>query len=182
MRRIALQPHPASRPRPAFTIVDAMMTVAVLAMLAVLVLPTMGDEQRSRVSAAARILTSDLEYARALSIASPRDPVVFRIDPADNKYWIARVADPDVPINRPDTNEPYEVTLGLGRARAAAGIRIAPVASSDESIEFDAFGGIAGIGASPTLQLFVESTTRHLDIVVSRATGAIAHEDHLQVD
>src|SRR5687768_8139513 len=103
----------------AFTLVEMLVTVAVLALVAASVAPMFSDDRNLRVVAAARILSSDIEFAQVLTISKPEEPVVVRFDPANNTYWLAYAYDTETPMPRPDGGEPYLVELGTGRARSA---------------------------------------------------------------
>src|SRR5262245_48745623 len=93
--------HAASRRR-GFTLIDLMVTIAVLAVAAAVIIPGVSNNDRLRLMAAANVMTSDIELAQVMTISFPNDPIVVRFDPDNATYWLARPADPDTPISRED--------------------------------------------------------------------------------
>src|SRR5688572_2454757 len=105
--------------RAAFTLIEVLVALTLVAALAAIVAPMFSDDSRLRVMAASSIISSDIELAQVMTISHPDNPVVVCFDPGNASYWLAYAADPDTPLSREDTGEPYQVTLGLDRARSA---------------------------------------------------------------
>lgn len=131
-----------SRPgaRAGFTLINMLITVAVMAIVAAAVMPSLARGNQMNVSGAAYLLASDLEYAQSISLAQPDDPAVLRFDVGAGVYWIARASDPDTPIFRSNGRDPYRVTLGEGEAVQARDVAITLANSPDDTIGFDGFG------------------------------------------
>jgi Tfp pilus assembly protein FimT len=163
--------RPARRAARAFTLMDLLMTMAIMVIASALVLPQISDERPLRLEAAARLLTSDLELAQVLTLSSPAAPVVVRFDPAAGRYWLARAADPDTPIPRGGTGEPCEVRLGHGRAAAAAGITLSTTDIAENTLEFNEHGGIAEVGSAPIVRL--STPGRAIELRIAPATGTV---------
>ena len=80
----------ASTSRCGFTLIDLMVTIAVLAVAAAVIVPGVSNNDRLRLMAAANVMTSDLELAQVMTISFPNDPIVVRFDP-DNRARIVGV-------------------------------------------------------------------------------------------
>lgn len=101
--------------RTAFTYVEFMMVAVVAAILLVVALP----DDEGAAGEQGRILTdrfeADVAYAQSLAIAQPGDPVVIKVDPVANRYWLAKASSPSVAIARPSPPYgPYIVQCGFG--------------------------------------------------------------------
>ena len=75
--------------RGGFTLVEILMVVTVVAVLAVMVAPSLQDDDRLRLLAASAVLTSDLEVAQVVNITDTDRSIVVCFDPDRNRYWLA---------------------------------------------------------------------------------------------
>lgn len=153
-----------------FTLIDLMMTIAVIAILAVALMPAMSPEAPLRLVAAGTMLSSDIEYAQSATLAAPSDPTVVRFDPDANRYYLALASTPDVPITRPSGGEPYDVILGEGIAADLAGVSIAITDATDDTVIFDAFGRL---GQLDDVTITLTNGAGDLTIVVRATTGSV---------
>lgn len=112
------------RSRLAMTLIEVMIVVALLAIIALMALPTSGSNDSTRLRAAARLLVADIEYARIASLGDSADPCALVLDVDHRGYTLARTGDPDSPMTDPATNLPYAVRFGEGRAQALQGVHI----------------------------------------------------------
>ncbi len=95
-----------NRPNAGFTLVELLMVVALVGVLAALVLPRAEPSLNDQLRATARILATDLAYARSLAVTNnSRYRVVF--DVKDNRYLIEHSGSnpsldllPDSPFSR----------------------------------------------------------------------------------
>lgn len=126
--------------RRAFTLINMLITVAVMAIVAAAIMPSLASGNQISVAGAAYILASDLEYTQSISLAEPDDPAVLRFDLDAGAYWIARADEPDTPILRINGRDPYRVVLGEGDALHAQGVAITLAGAPDDTIAFDGFG------------------------------------------
>lgn len=133
--------------------IELMMVLAILALATMLALPSWGSDASLRADAAARLLRSDIEYAQVHSIANPDAPVGVVLAPDGSGYWLARSGSPQTPIVREDTDEPYRVTFGEGRATFTAGVSAHVEQLQDGMLLFDALGGLANPAADPAYLL-----------------------------
>ena len=100
-----------------FTLIDLMMTLTIIAVMATVLIPRMGDGGRVRLIAGSRVLSSDIEMAQIMTISNPTAPIVVKFEPSSSTYWLAPADDPDNPILRPGATQLYRVTFGAGRRR-----------------------------------------------------------------
>lgn len=154
-----------------FTLIDLMMTITIIIVAGALVLPNLSDDKRLRLMAAASILTSDIELAQVMTISHPAEAVVVQFDPDNDQYWLAYADAPDTPIPRSDNGRPYLIVFGQDRARSAVGVSLSLTEVSNNTLAFDAQGGIADISAQPVIRLSLG--TRFIDLQIASTTGTI---------
>ncbi len=157
--------------RRGFTLVELMMTITIIIVAGALVMPKLSDNKQLRLVAAASILTSDIELAQVMTISHPADAVVVRFDPANDQYWLAYADVPDTPIPRSDNGRPYLIVFGQDRARSAVGVSVSLTEVSNNTLAFDAQGGVADIPAQPVIRLSLG--TRFIDLQIASTTGTI---------
>ncbi|MHC4448293.1 MAG: pilus assembly FimT family protein [Planctomycetota bacterium] len=158
--------------RRGFLYVDMLVALTIMVLLATIVLPSFADDSHIRVVAAAEIVTSDIELAQVMSIASPEDPVVVVFN--SNGYILAYASDTATPIDRPaDANgfggEPYSIEFGEGRARQAADVAV----TVDTAPEMIAFNGLGTLDTPMPVTVRLTFGTRWIDLEVSPTTGSI---------
>ena len=154
-----------------FTLIDLMMTITIIIVAGALVLPKLSDNTQLRLMAAASILTSDIELAQVMTISHPADAVVVRFDPDNDQYWLAYADVPDTPIPRSDNGRPYLIVFGQDRARSAVGVSLSLTEVSNDTLAFDAQGGVADISAEPVIRLSLGA--RFIDLQIASTTGPI---------
>jgi prepilin-type N-terminal cleavage/methylation domain-containing protein len=167
---MAIAPSAAAWAR-AFTLVEVMITVTIIALMAALVVPLMGDDNRVRLIAATSVLRSDIELAQVMTMAYPQDPVVVRFDADKQTYWLAFQSDTETPISRVDNGEPYVVQFGAGRAMTADGVQIELSQVLNDTLTFNAQGGIVDFTDSPMIELSRGGSA--LTLAVAPTTGTI---------
>lgn len=112
------------RPGRAFSLIELLIGIMIIAILGAVVIPMAASTPATTVSGAARLLVADIELAQSESIAHPDDPRLIKVDLAQNRYWIARVATPSTPISDPAGNGTMLVQFGSGRAASLSGVTI----------------------------------------------------------
>lgn len=158
-----------------FTLFELLVTLTLIAIVAGLVIPMIGDNDRLRLMAAASVMTSDIELAQVMTIADPDQPVIVRFDPDNNRYWLALADTPDTPIPREDTGADYLVVLGQGRAGSATGVTFTVSGMTADTLVFGAQGGLTDFTATPAITLASGDDTIELSITAS--TGTIVQTD-----
>jgi len=156
----------------AFTLLEMLVTVAIIAIVAVMVIPGAADDSRLRLAAASAVIISDIEYAQAATLANPEQPLAVVFQPGRNLYFLADAAAPGVPVTRPDTGDPYVVTIGIDRAAAAEGVSFTVTDMPSNMLVFQAQGGLDDFTISPVVRLAVGATW--LDVSISPTTGQIS--------
>lgn len=168
------------RARGGISLIDMLMTIAVLAIVAAVAVPALNDSHRLRVRGAASILASDIEFAQSMSVAYPNDPIVIVFDTNDNSYHLARSSDPQTPLQRSDSGEPYVVTFGSGRARTAQNVTYTLDNVTDDEIAFSPHGGLESFNQRPRINLRHTQATDLPDLrmVIDPMTGTITESWH----
>lgn len=159
------------RRRAGFTLIELLVTITIIAVAATIMVPYISDDAKLRVMAASAVITSDIEYAQVRTISHPNDPIIVTFDIATGSYWLARPSSPKVPIAREDTGQPYLVTLGVGRGRAASGVTISLTDLPNDTIVFDAQGGMDDFTLQPMIVL--TSGTEKITLSIGPTTGTI---------
>ena len=117
--------------RAAFTLVEILIVVLVLAIAAAIVIPNIGSANDSQATSAAAVLQSDLEVARSMAMTTQQPySVVFSPDRLSYKVvanYTGVAYDAAVAVDHPVLKgKPYEVRLnGLS---GAAGVTVTSVA------------------------------------------------------
>ncbi len=104
------------------TLLEMTIVVAVLAAVAAIAVPLVGDRSGARLGAAETILRDDLEQARHRTIADPDRAVMLMLD-ADGRGWRLVHTEDRTPIERIDRT-PWIVRLGEGAADGLDGLTV----------------------------------------------------------
>ena len=164
-----------SRRKRAFTLLEILVSVGVIAIVAVTIIPLMSDDTNVRLSAAASILESDIEFLQVLNMSDPQNPMVLRMDFDQQAWWIAPAADPDRPILRPDGSH-YVVAPGHARALSAAGVTFDAVdLDAGTDLRFSAMGGLTDPTLAPVIELHAGG--KIIGLQIAPHTGRVTHVD-----
>lgn len=168
---------PVPRSRPGFTLVEILIVVAVLAIVAAMVVPAMGNTDATRLRAAADMLVSDIHQAAFASISHSGDPRMLVFDSATHRYSVVRAAAPSTPLTHPIDHQPYRTTFGQGRAAHLAGVVIHSYSlGGDARLSFGTYGQLdQGSAASVTLACNGKTLTITIDPVTAQATVGAIH-------
>lgn len=142
-----------------FSLIEAVMVVAIIGALAGIVLPRFADAQaRYRATATARRVAADLELARAHARANSAS-VTVAFDVADQSYSLSGVTDPDDPAAG------YVVDLG---GDDHAGGLISANFGGAAQVTFDGYGAPSSGGS-----ILVGKNTLKVRVKVFNKTGRI---------
>lgn len=159
----------------AFTLIDLLTTIAILAIAVGVALPSATPDGRARLRGGVSLIASDIEYAQTLSLASPSDPAVVRFSNDGLSYWIARVSDPNEPLPFPGTEGPYLIALGQGRAALLFDCAIATSGLPQNTLTFDEFARPTSLAP---IAVTLANSTDAISLRVSTSTGAIEFGSH----
>ena len=129
--------------RKGFTTIELVMTVAILALLATLILPMALQADAGRAQATARLLASDLEHAQVLALTRPDVRVALRIDDDGGGWSIVDADDPATAltdaIDENHAGRTLRVRCGEGRASLADSVIVSPTGAM---VIFTSLGGL----------------------------------------
>ncbi len=163
--------RPSSTFRRAFTLIELMIAMVVVAIMAVVVMPALAPEDAIKLVSASHLLASDLEYAQSVSLAEPADPIVVVFDADAPRYWLARASDTETPIDRPGTSDPYMMEMGVGLAGQLDGIEFEVANVSDNTIPYDAFGRLDQLDNA---FVRIHNHTGEIFVSISASTGSVS--------
>ncbi len=151
------RPRCTARRSGGLTLVELLITLAVISIVAAMLIPQLGQQIPDQLSAAAQIVASDLEYARALAVANnSKYKVTF--ERAQNRYYLRhsgantllqvlptspfrQTTDPpdqqtsdldDLPLASPVV-EIARVTSGVGVVTAVSDVEFTPLGGTTRS-------------------------------------------------
>ena len=157
--------------RKAFTMIELMLVLAILATMAMLTIPMVRDQDANSVQAAASILRSDLERAQSMAMAYPDRRIGLRFDD-DGRGWSLIDAEvPGTPLLDEFSGQPVAIRLGIGRGQVAQDVEIDSLLN-DHLLVFDSLGGLENPGPPVILQLNRSEQTA--SVRVSSSTGWIS--------
>lgn len=158
--------------RRAFTLVEVLIVVTLVAIAAMIVLPTSASDARARVRAAARLLVADIEFAELSSLGRAADPCIIVFDTGSGTWHVALTSDPATPLDDPVTGDAYALTLGSGRAAHLTNVSIdALVVGGDDELAFDHLG-VPDQATDATITL--RCGTETIQVIVDATTGEVS--------
>ncbi len=157
--------------------------LAIVAVIVAIMLVVALPDEESTVSEQGRYFTQrfegDVSYARSLTIAMPDDPIVIKVDGANNRYWLARASDPDTPIMHPWTGEPYLVQCGPDGPEGLESVSIVGIDfGGDDTLSFDALGSTDQV--TPAVIQVASGDARYETSVAVAAAGVTTNCSYTQ--
>ncbi len=147
------------------------MSVALIGVALLAILPALHPDAPMRVVAACTILSADLEAAQSLTLAGPSDPTVVRFEDDGSGYFLALASDPDTPITKPYSSEPFRVVFGEGDHGSLEGLTLEVVQLSGTELAFTALGRLV---QSDDVWIRVSGAEDELGVHVRAATGSVS--------
>lgn len=154
--------------RRGFTLLEVMMVVVVAAILFIAAMPDPGAADAQKARNWAMQLEADIAYAQSMSISNPVDPIVLRVDPVANKYWLSRSSAPSTPVANERTGASYIVTAD--DSGDYAGVDIVGVDfNGDDALGFD---GMGVIDQDVPALVQIECGSARIEVECAATTGA----------
>jgi len=175
--------RPATR-RVALTLVELLITVAVLGILAAVLIPYLSGDLPERLESAAQVVESDLDYARALAVTN-NSKYRITFEPGQNRYYL-RHSGTSAALNKlppspfrsnADTTEQQTTDLAFlpipdPPVRLVTVLRMQSGGTATTEVEFTPLGGTTSIYESVVwLACGRGSTQRYISIHVNPITG-----------
>src|SRR5262245_20554250 len=76
-----------ARRRCALTLIELLLTIAILGILAAILIPQLTGDLPERLNAGSQIVSTDLDYARSLAVSN-NTSYRLTFDPANNLYYL----------------------------------------------------------------------------------------------
>lgn len=120
--------------------IEVMITVAIMGIAAAIILPALGNNDRTYVGAGVSMMIGDFDFAQTMAISDPSDQTVVKFDPSRSRWWVAPASDPDTPYEKLYSSDPYDTTMGEGRAYIAEDVTFTLEDITGSLITYNAFG------------------------------------------
>ena len=153
-----------------FTLIELMLSLAILTMLAALAVPMFGDNAALQVDVTRRLLLSDLEHAQIIAISHPEEEIAVVLDNDGGGWHIANTESLETPLLDSVTDEPLVLELGIGAAASAVNV-VVTTNSEDNIIVFDQNGGLRDFTHDVDISIASGETTSTIQI--SPMTGSM---------
>jgi prepilin-type N-terminal cleavage/methylation domain-containing protein len=173
--------------RRALTLIELLMTLAVLGILAAILIPQLSGDLPERLAAGAQVVSADLDYARSLAVANNS---TYRItfDPTNNSYYLRHAGTnsqyntlPRSPFRQIDDPVDQQTTKLSSLPIPEPGVKLAAVVQMQSSgqavstIEFTPLGGTTSSYQSVVwLVSGGPSMRRYVSIQVDPLTGLVS--------
>jgi prepilin-type N-terminal cleavage/methylation domain-containing protein len=170
--------------RAGLSLIELLLTLAVLGILVAVLIPQLSGDLPERLSAAAQVISSDLDYARSLAVSN-NTSYRLTFNTAQNEYVLAHCGAnpqfntlPRSPFRQTgdaaneQTTELSELPIPEPRVRLVAVVRMQGGGQSVANIEFTPLGGTTS--GNPTVLWLAcgrGSLRRFLSISVDPVTG-----------
>ena len=151
-----------------YTLIELLLALALMAILASLAIPMIGDEDAMNLNSAKQLLVSDIELAQVMAISHPEDSIGVVIQ--QEGWHIASLDDPATPLLDTFTGEPLITSFGIGSAASIEGVLITTNAI-ENTIAFDQYGGLTDI--TQETQVEFSSLEYQALVVINPTTGSI---------
>ena len=95
-----------------FTLIEITLSLAILAMLAALAAPMLGNNDVLQVNVTCRLFMSDFEHAQIIAISHPEDEIALIVTTEGTGWHIANTTAMETPLLDTVTQEPAFHAIG----------------------------------------------------------------------
>jgi hypothetical protein len=161
----------ATARRRGVVMIDVLMSIVIIGIALMAILPTLHPDKPMRVVAATTILAADLEAAQSLTLTNPGDPTIVRFADDGTGYWLALASEPDTPITKQPSGDPFRVTFGQGDHKSLEGVTLEVVDLAGTALEYSALGRLV---QSEDAWVRIEGENDDLGVRIRAATGSVS--------
>jgi Tfp pilus assembly protein FimT len=156
----------------AFTLAEMLVTVVCISIAGTLVIPNMGNTDGSKLSAAASLLASDLEFVQSESMAHGDDPRVIVFDTTAGTWRMAAKSAPTTTLNHPVTSMPWITQLEHGRAASLKGVTIQSVSFNGTGELTLGFGPQGDLDQTSNATITLGCGRKRVTLTINAVSGA----------
>jgi type II secretory pathway pseudopilin PulG len=151
------------------TMIEIVVTLACMAIAAMIVLPVVSDNSAERLRGAVQILVADLEFAQSQSMSHGDNPRLLVIESDNLGYRIATKSTPATPVNNPLGGDPYVTRFGAGRATTLNGVSVGSYSfGGDDKL---GFGVLGQLDQSTAATITLVCGSRSIQVTIDPTTG-----------
>jgi prepilin-type N-terminal cleavage/methylation domain-containing protein len=173
-----------TKPSGGLTLVELLITVAVLSVLAAILIPQLSGNLPERLTAAAQVVTADLDYARSLAVTN-NSKYTLTFDTANNRYVLQHTGTntllntlPRSPFKQvgdsatQQTTDLGQLPLPAPGVRLVAAVQTTSPVQAITTIEFNSLGGTTNPNPSVLwLAAAAGNVQRFISVQVDPVTG-----------
>lgn len=158
--------------RHAFTMIEIMIVVAVIAILSAAAVPMLSATEHTKLRSAASIVLADLEFAQTESIANPATPRSVVFTTSTSTWNIITGTAPGTTVTNPIDKQPYSTKFGIGRAASLSGVTISSVSlGTGNAVQF---GGLGQTNLTNTGTVTLSCNSRTITLSIDPTTGEVS--------
>lgn len=159
--------------RRGFTLFEVMMVVSILAIVASVVVPLVGNNEASQLRAAAELLAADIEDIQARALAEPEAPGCILLE-ADGSGW--RLAQVDAPEDAilDFEGRPLRRAFGSDVLAGCPDLRIMAMELPSSGLQFNDQGTPMALDTSLVFELEAGDREDSITVAVSASTGRVS--------
>ncbi|MDG2031610.1 MAG: type II secretion system protein [Phycisphaerales bacterium] len=165
-----------TRTRRAFTLAELLMVLGIMAITTSMILPLAGDNDVSRLRAAAELLAADIEDVQGRSLANPGAPTCLRVTEGGVGWHLAFAEEPEEPILDIE-GRPLVRRFGAEALAGCAGVSLQVEDLPEDGLQFDDQGAPVALPATIDFLLMAgDEPPSTFRVRVSASTGRVTIE------
>ena len=159
--------------RRGFTLFEVMMVVSILAIVASVVVPLVGNNEASQLRAAAELLAADIEDIQARALAEPEAPGCILLEPDGSGWRLADVDTPEDPLLDFD-GRPLRRSFGSDVLAGCPDLSIRAMDLPQSGLQFNDQGTPMALNAGLVFELEAGDHEGSIKVAVSASTGRVS--------